>query len=29
MRALRHDPDRGAAIKESFKQTIQELIPGR
>jgi pyruvate dehydrogenase (quinone) len=29
MRALRHDPDRGAAIKESFRQKIEELIPGR
>jgi pyruvate dehydrogenase (quinone) len=29
MRALRHDPDRGAVVKESFKQKIEELIPGR
>jgi pyruvate dehydrogenase (quinone) len=29
MRALPHDPDRGAVIKESFKQKIEELIPGR
>jgi pyruvate dehydrogenase (quinone) len=29
MRALRHDPDRGAAIKESFRQKVEELIPGR
>ncbi|HEV2722701.1 MAG TPA: thiamine pyrophosphate-requiring protein [Thermoanaerobaculia bacterium] len=29
MRAVRHDPDRGAVIKESFKQKIEELIPGR
>jgi pyruvate dehydrogenase (quinone) len=29
MRAFRHDPDRGAMAKESFKQKIEELIPGR
>ena len=29
MRALRHDPDRGAMLKESFRQKIEELIPGR
>jgi len=23
------DPDRGAVIKESFRQKIEELIPGR
>ncbi|HEV8098961.1 MAG TPA: thiamine pyrophosphate-requiring protein, partial [Gaiellaceae bacterium] len=29
MRAARHDPDRGAVIKESFRQKVEELIPGR
>jgi pyruvate dehydrogenase (quinone) len=29
MRAVPHDPDRGAVIKESFRQKIEELIPGR
>ncbi|HET7808824.1 MAG TPA: hypothetical protein VFK71_10000, partial [Gaiellaceae bacterium] len=29
MSALKGDPDRGAVIKESFKQKIEEFIPGR
>jgi pyruvate dehydrogenase (quinone) len=29
MSAMRGDPDRGAMVKESFKQKVEELIPRR
>jgi pyruvate dehydrogenase (quinone) len=29
MSSMRGDPDRGAMVKESFKQKIEEFLPGR
>jgi len=29
MTALPGDPDRGAVVKQSFRQKIEELLPGR
>jgi hypothetical protein len=29
MTSIAGDPDRGAVVKESFKQKLEEFLPGR